>query len=254
MENEFQQSGDTEPKAQLSVTDAISGTFTSPGLTYEVIETAPKKNYWLISIIICVVLGLISTFIFLNDTELVDKVMDKQKQKMYESMDERVKSGKMSKEEADIAIEQAEKFMNPKGLFFQISAYGGTVITTFLTMLVYSLIGLIIIKIFKGNFAYINLLNVISLSMIISAAGDLINVFVSVMLSDLSSVSLGLALRSLDIPENINSVLTGLSVFKIWAIAVMSIGIAKVGKVKTMPVMIIMFVVIILYIIITTIV
>ena len=120
MENEFQQSGSTEPKVQLSITDAISGTFTSPGPTYETIEATPKKNYWLVSMIICVVLALISTFIFLNDTELVDKVMDKQKQKMYETMDERVKSGQMSKEDANVAIEQAEKFMDPEGLFFQI--------------------------------------------------------------------------------------------------------------------------------------
>lgn len=253
MENEFQQSGSTEPKVQLSITDAISGTFTSPGPTYETIEATPKKNYWLVSIIICVVLALISTFIFLNDTELVDKVMDKQKQKMYETMDEKVKSGQISKEDANIAIEQAEKFMDPEGLFFQISAFGGSIITTFITMLIYSLIGIIIIKIFKGSFTYINLLNVISLSMIISAAGDLINVFVSVMLGDLSSVSLGLALKSMEIPENVNAVLTGLSVFKIWAVAVMSVGIAKVGKIKTMPVMIIMFAVIILYTVITSI-
>jgi hypothetical protein len=252
MENESQQTENQEPAVQLSVTDAISGTFTSPGTTYETIGTTPKKNYWVFAIIICVVLGLISTFIFLNDTELVDKVMDKQKQKMYESMEESVKSGKMSREDANIAIERAEKFMNPEGLFFQISAYGGSVITTFITMLLYSLIGIIIIKIFKGGFTYINLLNIISLSMIISAAGDLINVFVSVMLGDLSSISLGLALRSMNLPEKIMTALTNLSIFKIWSVAVMSIGIAKVGKVKTIPVMIIIFAVVILYVAVTS--
>lgn len=252
MENEFQQPENTEPAVQLSFIDAVSGTFTSPGYTFGTIEATPKRNYWLISIIICVILGLISSFIFLNDTELVDKVIDKQKQKMYKSMDERVKSGQMSKEDANIAIEQAEKFMDPKGLFFQITAYGGSVITPFITMLIYSLIGLIIIKILKGSFLYFNLLNVISLAMIISAAGDLINVFVSVMLGDLSSVSLALAFRSVEMPDYINIALTSLNAFKIWSVAVMSIGIAKTGKVKTMPVMIIIFIIIILYTLITS--
>lgn len=252
MENELQQTQNTGPGGQLSLIDAISGTFTSPGYTFETIESTPKKNYWLISIIICVVFGLISSFIFLNDTELVDKVMDKQKQKIYKAMDENVKSGKMSKEESDKAVEQAEKFMNPKGLFFQISAYGGSVVVPFITMLIYSLIAVIIIKILKGGFLYLNILNVISLAMIISAVGDIINNFISVMLGDLSSVSLALALRSFEIPDNINIALTSLNVFKIWSLAVMSIGIAKAGKVKTIPVMVIIFVVVILYTIITS--
>ncbi|MBN1633704.1 MAG: YIP1 family protein [Ignavibacteria bacterium] len=251
MENEFQQPENAEPKVQLSYTDAVSGIVMSPGETFETIDTTPKRNYWLISILICIVLGLISSFLFLNDNELVDKIIDKQKEKLHQTMDEGVKSGKMSQEEANIAIEQAEKFMNPEGLFFKISAFGGSVITPFITMLVFSLIGIIIIKILKGNFMYLNLLNVISLSMIIAAAGDLINMFVSVLTGDITSVGLAPLLKSSGIPESINIALINLNVFKIWSLAVMSIGIAKIGKVKIMPVMIIIFAVYIIYSFIT---
>lgn len=247
MENEIQQSENTEPKVQLSYVDAVSGTIMSPGETFETIDAAPKRNYWLISILICIVLGLIASFLFLNDNELVDNIMDKQKEKLYQTMDENVKSGKISREEADIAIEQAEKFMNPEGLFFKISAYGGSVVIPFINMLVFSLIGIIIIKILKGNFAYLSLLNVISLSMIIAAAGDLINMFVSVLTGDITSVGLAPLLKSSGIPDSINIALINLSVFKIWSLAVMSIGIAKIGKVKIIPVIIIIFVVYIIY-------
>lgn len=247
MENEIQQPENIESKVQLSVVDAISGTIMSPGETYETIVSAPKKNYWLISILICIVLGLISSFLFLNDNELVDKIMDKQKEKLHQSMEERVKSGQMSREEANIAIEQAEKFMNPEGIFFKISAMGGSAIMPFITMLVFSLIGIIIIKIFKGNFIYLNLLNVISLSMIIAAAGDLINMFLSVLTGDPTSVGLAPLMKSSGIPDSINVALINLNVFKIWSLVVMSIGITKVGKLKTMPVLIIIIVVYVIY-------
>jgi hypothetical protein len=247
MENEIQQPENTEPKVQLSAIDAVSGTIMSPGETFETIDTAPKRNYWLISILICIILGLISSFLFLNDNEIVDKIMDKQKEKLHQTMDEKVKSGQMSREEANIAIEQAEKFMNPEGLFFKISAMGGSIITPFITMLVFSLIGIIIIKILKGNFIYLNLLNVISLSMIIAAAGDLINMFLSVITGDLTSVGLAPILKSSGIPDYINIALISLNVFKVWSLVVMSIGIAKIGKVKVMPVMIIILVVYIIY-------
>ena len=247
METEIQQPENIDSNVQLSFIDAISGTVMSPGETFETIVAAPKKNYWLISILICLVLGLISSFLFLNDNELVDKIMDKQKEKLHQSMEERVKSGQMSREEANIAIEQAEKFMNPEGIFFKISAMGGSAIMPFLTMLVFSLIGIIIIKIFKGNFIYLNLLNVISLSMIIAAAGDLINMFLSVLTGDLTSVGLAPLMKSSGIPDSINAALINLNVFKIWSLVVMSIGIAKVGKLKTMPVLIIIIVVYIIY-------
>lgn len=247
MENEIQQPENTEPKVQLSYVDAISGTIISPGETFETIDASPKRNYWLISILICIVLGLIASFLFLNDNELVDNIMDKQKEKLYQTMDENVKSGKMSREEADMAIETAEKFMNPESLFFKAVSYGGSLIIPFINMLVYSLVGIIIIKILKGNFTYLNLLNVISLSMIIAAAGDLINIFISVITGDLTSVGLAPLLKSSGIPDSINIALINLNVFKIWSLAVMSIGIAKIGKVKIMPVMIIIFVVYIIY-------
>jgi len=241
-----------ETQNALSFTDAVSGTFIFPGNTFTTIENTPKKNYWLFSIIICIVLGIISTFLFTNDSELVGEIMDKQKEKLYQSMDERVNSGQMSREEANTAIEQAEEFMSPESLFFKISAFGATIIMPFLSMLVYSLLGLVLIKIFKGSFLYVKLLGVIALGMIISSIGDVINVIISILTGDFTSLSLALALKDVEMPDSINTFLVSLSAFKIWSVAVVSLGIAKIGKVKTLPIVIIVLVVYIVYTFITS--
>ncbi|CAF3692775.1 unnamed protein product [Rotaria sp. Silwood1] len=115
----------------ISKTDAMVGVFTEPGNTYEAIAQTKDVYYWLYPILICVVLGLVSAFIGQSDQQLFGDMMSKQKKKMREKMDEQVKSGKMSKEESEKAIEQSEKFMDPNGVLFKLMAYVGASIENF---------------------------------------------------------------------------------------------------------------------------
>jgi mannitol-specific phosphotransferase system IIBC component len=109
-----------EPLEQLSLTDAITGVITGPGETFETMVGTKKKNYWIIPVLLSIVIGVVVTFIFFRDAQLMSGLMDKQKAQLEKRMDEQVKSGKMSPEQSKQAIEQAEKFMDPKSTFFQI--------------------------------------------------------------------------------------------------------------------------------------
>lgn len=113
---------------ELSKADAMAGVFTAPGETYETIANTPKQNYWIIPVMIAIVAGIIGTFLFMQDAQLVGNVMDKQKKKMQEQFDKNIKEGKMTQEDADKAMES----MNPKGTFFKIIGFGGSVIGPFL--------------------------------------------------------------------------------------------------------------------------
>ena len=75
--NPPEESNQTE---QLSNTDAMAGIFTSPSETFETIADTQKKNYWLLPMIISILIGLVTTFLFMSDAELVSKTMEKQKQ------------------------------------------------------------------------------------------------------------------------------------------------------------------------------
>ncbi|MFA5404151.1 MAG: hypothetical protein WC358_04380 [Ignavibacteria bacterium] len=72
----------TEEPQELSQMDAISGIFTEPGDTFESIAKFPKRNFWLLPVIILVVTSIVSSFLFFSDAELVGKMMDKKCRKM----------------------------------------------------------------------------------------------------------------------------------------------------------------------------
>lgn len=222
------------PIEQLTQTDAMSGTLTSPSETFETIAHTPLKNYFIIPVIISVILGLVSSFLFMSDKELVGKTMDKQKEKMMEKFEQNIKDGKMTREDADKAMES----MNPEGMFFKLIAFGGAVLLPFLTLLILSTIYLIILKLMKANFEFKNILNVVGLAMIISAVGGLLSIIISVLKGDLTTIGPGLFLNESSTGEKLYSLLLKIDLFTIWFYAVIAVGLSRISRtdiLKTAP-------------------
>jgi hypothetical protein len=240
-----------ETQEELSKMEAITGIFTEPGNTFETINKV-SKNYWILPMIIAIVLGLITSFLFFSDNELVDKTMDKQRQKVREKMEESVKQGKMSQEQSREALEKAEKFMNPKSLFFQIIGYLGGAVTTFITLFLLSLVYLVFLKILKAQFNYMSLLNVIGLAMIVSGIGGIINIVLSIVMGDLSSLGLGLVLNASSVGTSFHGFLSKIDVFNVWFYVIISIGLIKVAKIKPLHSYLIVFGVWFVYLIIAS--
>lgn len=236
----------------ISVTDAITGVFTEPGETFKTIASTRKKNYWLIPVIICVIIGIISVFLFRSDEELMSKVMDKQYKKVEQQMEERVKSGKMSREEANTALERTQKFMDPKGTFVLITSYAGAVVGQFILLFILALVYLLVLKILKADFKFINILNVVGLSMLIYAIGSIIGTVLSVIIGDLSSLSFGLIIKEDMVGLNAAGLISKIDLFSVWFYSVISIGLSKISNAKPVVITIIVFALWILYAIITS--
>lgn len=222
---ELQTSGQYE---QLSNADAMSGIFTEPGETYETIANTPKKNYWIFPVLITVVIGLISTFLFMQDAELVSKTMEKQKEKMREKFQESVKQGKMTQEDSEKAMES----MNPKGMMFKVFGFGGAIIGPFVILLLLSVFYLIALKIMKAQFDFMNILNVVGLAMLISGIGNIIAVVISILKGNLTSVGPGLLFSEESAGQKVYAMLTKIDLFSIWFYAVIAIGLSKIARVS----------------------
>lgn len=222
---ELQTSGQYE---QLSNADAMSGIFTEPGETYETIANTPKKNYWIFPVLISVVIGLISTFLFMQDAELVNKTMEKQKEKMREKFQESVKQGKMTQEDSEKAMES----MNPKGMMFKVFGFGGAIIGPFVILLLLSVFYLIALKIMKAQFDFMNILNVVGLAMLISGIGNIIAVVISILKGNLTSVGPGLLFSEESAGQKVYAMLTKIDLFSIWFYAVIAIGLSKIARVS----------------------
>ena len=233
---------------QLSVSDAITGVITAPGETFETIANTPRKNYWIIPVLISIVLGLISTFMFMQDAELVDKLMDKQKNKMREKFEESIKQGKMTKEDADKAIES----MNPKGTFFKIIGFGGAAVGPFIILLLLSVVYLIALKIMKAQFEFTNILNVVGLALLIATVGNLISMVVSIIKGDLSTLGLSLFISESSAGEKMYSLISKIDIFYIWFYVVIAIGLSKIARIKMLKSVIVVFFVWIVYLTVST--
>ena len=236
----------------VSITDAITGIFTEPGETFKTIASTRKKNYWLIPVIICVIIGLISVFLFRSDEELMSKVMDKQYKKVEQQMEERVKSGKMSREEANTTLERTQKFMDPKGTFVLISSYVGAVVGQFILLFILSLVYFIVLKILKADFEFMNILNVVGLSMLIYSVGSIVGTVLSIIIGDLSSVSFGLIIKEDFVGDKLSVLISKIDLFSVWFYSVVAIGLTKISNAKPVVITVIVFALWILYSVITS--
>lgn len=236
----------------LTKSDAVAGMFTEPGNTFSTIAASAKQHYWVLPIIIFIIVNLISAFLFFSDEQLVNKVMDKQFQKVEQKMEENVKSGKMTQEEADVALEQTEKFMNPKGVFFLITGYGSGVVLPFILLFVLCLVYLIALKILKADFDYVNILNVIGLSFIVLAIGKILDVVISILTGDINTISLGLLFNEESIGDSLYKLMTSLDVFVIWFSILVAIGLSKVSGIKSNVSYILVFGIWVVWILITS--
>lgn len=237
---------------QLTTTDALVGVLSSPGETFETIFVTKKKNYWLLSVLITIVISLVVTFVFFRDEQLLSGMMDKQKAQLEKSMEENVKSGKMSPEQSQQAIEQAEKFMDPKGVFFQVIGYGGSILIPFLMVFVLSLVYMLVIKIFKANADFAGLMNVVGLPMIIGGIGSIVALVLSVVMGKMSSLSLALFLTDEVVGNRISELLFKIDIFSIWYYVAVAIGLSKLTKISAGKAYITVFGVWVFWLLITT--
>ncbi|HMS64216.1 MAG TPA: Yip1 family protein [Ignavibacteria bacterium] len=211
---------------QLTNSEAMAGVITAPSETFETIANTPKKNYWLIPVLIAIVVGLVSTFLFMQDAELVGRTMNKQKEKMMEKFEENIKDGKMTQEQVDAAMES----MNPKGVFFKIMGYGGSVVGPFIVLLLLSVIYLIVLKIMQGKIDFLNIANVVGLALLIGAIGNLIAIVISILKGNMTTIGPSLFMSEESVGEKVYALLTKIDLFSIWFYAVIAIGLSKVGS------------------------
>ncbi len=238
----------TEQPEEISKADAIAGVFTSPGETYAAIAKTQRKNYWIIPILISIAFSLIASFLFMHDEDLVSKSMEKQKAKMREQFEKKVKEGAMTQEEMNKALEG----MSSGSTIFKVAGYGGAIAGPFLILFILSILYLVALKIAKADFEFTNVLNVVGLAMLISSVGSLISVVVSIMMGDVSSLGLGLLFSEGAVGDKLHGLFTKIDVFTIWFYAVIAIGLSKIAKVSIVITAIIVFGLFTVYAVVTS--
>lgn len=230
-----------EPQGNISLGDALAGVFTEPGETFTSVKQSTKKNYWLIPILIVMVVSIISTVLVMGDEELVSEIQTKQKKAIQERLDNAVKEGKMSREQADQQIEQSQKFITGSmmmifGLIFSVV---GVLVFFFLKGLIYW--GGV--KIFKGAASYVEVLNVLGLSAIITAIQLIVDTVMAILMGKLM-VNIGpvLLVSHDSVGDAMYAFLANFDLINIWYLIVAGIGLAKMSSLSSVKTVSLVFV------------
>jgi hypothetical protein len=239
-EETLETTAETEQAESIGLSDAITGIFTEPGETFTSVKATSKKNFWLIPILIFIVLSIVSRYLAMNDEELYSEVKTKQTEAVKKRLDDAVKEGKMSKEQADERMGQMEKGFNKSSPIFILSITLGPAIFIFVFLFLKGLILFGALKIFKGAITYMQVITVLGLASIIDSIQTIIDTVLAIITGRLMANIGPILIFSKDsLSKELNTLVGHFDVFNIWYLILVGIGLAAFSGLKnkqTIPV------------------
>ena len=209
---------------RTSLAARLLNVFASPGDVFEEVKTSrPSVANWLMPAVIGSLVGILSVIVVFSQPLFQQKLREKQEQ----AMEQQVKAGKMTRQQADQAMAMVEKFSGPA--MMKLFGSIGVVVTSFVRLFWWGFIMWLLGRWFlKIRFEYIKAVEVAGLSSMIAVLGTIVSLLLIVNLGKMfSSLSLSLAVSDFN-PENKNHLLLGtINVFNFWHLGVMSSGLAR---------------------------
>lgn len=234
--DQIQQDQLTEPANQpaenISLGDAMAGVFSEPGNTFTAVKSSQKKNYWLIPLLILIAVSIISSFLVTNDEELVSEIKTQQKEAVKKRLDEQVKEGKMTQEQASQQMEQTDKMFG--GTMFVVFGLIGSVFGVLVIFFLKALIYWGGLKLFKGIAGYGDIMNVLGLTALITAIQLVVDTVLAVLTGKLMmNIGPVLLVTKETMSKEMFGLIANFDLINIWYLIIVGIGLAKVSELKS---------------------
>lgn len=220
---------------KMDTSDILSGVFTSPEETFTELKSSKPGNYWLVPVVIAILLSVISTFLYFQNPVILKDEIDRQLLENKQKLEESVKDGSLTKEQADQQLDLLEKFGNPESVITKIISYSASVFGIPFVVLILSTIYLLGVRILKGDITFQNAMNVTGIASIISGLGTIISSVLSLVLDRVVNISPAILLDRASISNQLYNVIFSFDVFTIWHYIVIATGlycIANISKAK----------------------
>ncbi|KXK50344.1 MAG: Yip1 domain protein [Chlorobi bacterium OLB5] len=242
---------ETQPAENISLGDAMAGVFSEPGNTFTAVKSSQKKNYWLVPLLILIAISIISSFLVTNDEELVSEIKTQQKEAVKKRLDEQVKEGKMTKEQADQQMEQTDKMFG--GTMFVVFGLIGSVFGVLVIFFLKALIYWGGLKIFKGIAGYTDIMNVLGLTALITAIQLVVDTVLAILTGKLM-MNIGpiLLVTKETMSKEMYGLIANFDLINIWYLVIVGIGLAKVSNLKSSVTMPFVFVLWIAWVLLTS--
>jgi hypothetical protein len=222
---------------ELSHSDKMIGVFTEPGKTFEKTSLFPARTIdWFLPMLILLVLVAISQIILLNNPEIAYQVRQKAVERIEQNFSEAVKNGQMTQEQADQQMDRIlEQMDQGRGTVGMIIQSVSILVIGFIIFFIMAGLHFFFAKVvFKGEGVYASSLVANGLSAYIGIVavilGAILSLVLGKMLPDLSVASF----FDSDKSEFMGWILGKLDIITIWTNVVLSIGLAKMFRSKSM--------------------
>ena len=207
-----------------SLISRLLNIYAAPGEVFDEIRTnKPSTANWLVPLLLTCLVGVIYSFAVFSQENILHSMREAQEKAMQKQVD----AGKMTKQQADQALEVSERFMGPTlmKVFGSVGAVVANCVMLFLAALIIWLLGR---WVFKNRFPYVKAMEVAGLAGTINILGGIVAMLLAVVMGNLAmSPGPVLLVHEFDPANKVHVFLSQLNVVMLWYIALLSLGLAK---------------------------
>jgi hypothetical protein len=209
--------------APMSLPARLLNIFAVPGEVFESVKTSgPKAANWIVPALISGIIGAVSVFLMLSHPDFIQKMQDQTAQ----AIEKQVEAGKLSRAEADQAIDQAQKVSL---MVVKVAGPAGALLAGFIQVFWWALVLWFIAKlIFRVPLNFMKTAEVAGLAGMIVVLEMLITLLLVFSFSNpKASPNLAMLMRNPDPNSPLFTLLSIVNIMSFWALAVRALGLAK---------------------------
>jgi len=211
-----------------SLAGRLLNVFAAPDDVFEEIRSsAPSTANWLVPLLLSCLVGVGYAFAVFSQ----ESIMQSMREAQEKAMQQRVDSGKMTRQQADQALSVSEQFMGPTMMkvFGSVGAVVANCVMLFLVALVIRVLGR---WVFKARFPYLKAMEVAGLAGTINLLGGIVAMLLAMVMGNMAMTpGPVLLVHEFDPANKLHAFLAQRNVFMLWYLALLSLGLAKLCRV-----------------------
>ena len=206
-----------EQRPPSSLIGRLLNVFAAPGDVFEELKTSkPMVANWLVPLLLACLTGVIYAFVVFSQENILRSLREAQEQQLQKQVD----SGKMTKQQADQALEMMPTIMKIFG------SAGAVVVNVVMLFLGASVIWLLGRWRFKSSVSYRQSLEATGLAGVINVLGGIVMMLLAVMMGSMAMTpGPVLLVHEFDPANKVHRLLGQLNLITIWYIGVLALGL-----------------------------
>lgn len=228
----YPNAAETEGELELTHSDKAAGIFTEPSATFAAAAKFPPRTVdWLLPILLLILVAGLSPTIYRTNPEVRRQMIEQAVSQREKQLEESLKSGQITQEQAEQGIEQTRAFIENGGPFFTIMNF--LIVAVFFTIIFFIVAGIYFLLsrfLLKGTGTYSSVLVASGLTSYIGIIQVIVIIILSLAFSKNFTGTSIAAITGMDKNTTLGFLLNKADIFTIWSLCITGIGLAKMFK------------------------